>query len=193
MELVFATQNENKLKEVQEMMPEGIKLLSLNDLGHSDELQETAPSLEGNARQKAEFIYREYNVNCFADDTGLEIDALDGAPGVYSARYAGSAKDATANMMKVLDELSGNPNREARFKTAICMFLDGDIHTFEGTVEGYILENPVGEGGFGYDPIFAPEGESRSFAEMKAEEKNAMSHRGRAIKNLVDWLAENAV
>ncbi len=193
MELVFATQNENKLKEVQEMMPEGIKLLSLNDIGHSDELQETAPSLEGNARQKAEFIYREYNVNCFADDTGLEIDALDGAPGVYSARYAGSAKDATANMMKVLDELSGNPNREARFKTAICMFLDGDIHTFEGTVEGYILENPVGEGGFGYDPIFAPEGESRSFAEMKAEEKNAMSHRGRAIKNLVDWLAENAV
>ncbi|NVK27855.1 MAG: non-canonical purine NTP diphosphatase [Flavobacteriia bacterium] len=192
MKLVFATQNQNKLKEVQELMPEGIELVSLNDIGHEEELEETAISLDGNARQKAEFIYRKYNMNCFADDTGLEIDALDGAPGVYSARYAGAAKDATANMMKVLDELSGNPNREAQFRTAICLFWKDKMHTFDGVVRGSILENPVGDEGFGYDPIFAPEGETRSFAEMTSKEKNERSHRGRAIAKLVDWLSENA-
>lgn len=191
MKLVFATQNENKLREVQELMPEGIELVSLADIGHTEELDETAVTLDGNARQKAEFIYRTYNMSCFADDTGLEVDALDGAPGVYSARYAGPAKDSRANMMKLIDELQGNPNRGAQFRTSICLFLNGDVHTFDGVVRGAILESPVGDEGFGYDPIFRPEGEMRSFAQMTSKEKNTMSHRGRAIRNLVSWLAEN--
>lgn len=190
MKLVFASQNENKVAEVRAMMPPGVELLSLGDLGHEDELAETAVTLDGNARQKAEFVYRKYGVNCFADDTGLEIDELDGAPGVYSARYAGPAKDSTANMMKVLDELLGNAHRGAQFRTAICLFLENDVHTFEGVVRGTILENPVGEQGFGYDPIFSPEGDTRSFAEMDMAEKAKLSHRGKAIAHLVEFLRD---
>lgn len=190
MKLVFASQNENKVAEVRAMMPPGVELLSLGDLGHEEELAETAVTLDGNARQKAEFVYRKYGVNCFADDTGLEIDELDGAPGVYSARYAGPAKDSTANMMKVLDELLGNAHRGAQFRTAICLFLENDVHTFEGVVRGTILENPVGEQGFGYDPIFSPEGDTRSFAEMDMAEKAKLSHRGKAIAHLVEFLRD---
>lgn len=191
MKLVFATQNRNKLREIQELMPEGIEIVSLQDIGHEEELEETAITLDGNARQKAEFIYRKYGYSCFADDTGLEVDALDGAPGVYSARYAGASRDNLKNMMKVLDELTGNPDRGAQFRTVICLFHEGNIYNFDGIVRGIILENPVGDGGFGYDPIFAPEGETRSFAEMTSQEKNAVSHRGRAIARLVEWIREN--
>ncbi len=193
MELVFATQNINKLKEVQELMPEGIKLRSLADLGHTAELEDTSSTLEGNAKQKAEFIARTYGVNCFADDTGLEIEALNGAPGVYSARYAGLGKQAKDNMQRVLSELEGVENRAAQFRTSICLILKGKVHTFDGVAKGRILLEETGDEGFGYDPIFAPEDDRRSYAEMSRAEKNENSHRGRAIRALTSWLAENAV
>lgn len=191
MKLVFATQNRNKLREVSAMMPEGIELVNLEDIGHTEELEETSDTLDGNALQKAEYIFQNYHVSCFADDTGLEIDALDGAPGVYSARYAGDSKDSNANMDKVLEEMEGVEDRSAQFRTSICLFWQGNVYYFEGVVRGRILHEKVGAEGFGYDPIFAPEGEDRSFAEMSSAEKNAMSHRGRAIASLVNWLSEN--
>lgn len=191
MKLVFATQNRNKLREVSAMMPEGIELVNLEDIGHTEELEETSDTLDGNALQKAEYIFQNYHVSCFADDTGLEIDALDGAPGVYSARYAGDSKDSNANMDKVLEEMEGVEDRSAQFRTSICLFWQGNVYYFEGVVRGRILHEKAGAEGFGYDPIFAPEGEDRSFAEMSSAEKNAMSHRGRAIASLVNWLSEN--
>lgn len=191
MKLVFATQNRNKLREVSTMMPEGIELVNLEDIGHTEELEETSDTLDGNALQKAEYIFQNYHVSCFADDTGLEIDALDGAPGVYSARYAGDSKDSNANMDKVLEEMEGVEDRSAQFRTSICLFWKGNVYYFEGVVRGRILHEKAGAEGFGYDPIFAPEGEDRSFAEMSFAEKNAMSHRGRAIASLVNWLSEN--
>lgn len=191
MKIVFATQNSNKVREVQALMPEGIELISLLDLGHTEDLEETSSTLEGNAKQKAEFVFNKYGVPCFADDTGLEIDALKGAPGVYSARYAGPQKDSLDNMKKVLEELKGEENRKAQFRTAISLFLKGEEHRFEGLVRGEIIETLMGDQGFGYDPIFIPEGEKRTFAQMTSTEKGVMSHRGRAIRSLVEWLHAN--
>ena len=169
-------------------MPEGIELISLGSLGQVEELEETSDTLEGNARQKAVFVFEKYGLPCFADDTGLEIDVINGAPGVYSARYAGEEKNADANMDKVLSELEGQENRNAQFRTSICLVISGKEHYFDGVVKGRMLTQRLGLKGFGYDPIFAPENESRSFAEMSSEEKNSMSHRGRAIRALVAFL-----
>ncbi|WP_430812723.1 MULTISPECIES: non-canonical purine NTP diphosphatase [unclassified Carboxylicivirga] len=188
MELVFATNNQHKLDEIQVLLGQHIKVLSLMDIGCSDEIPETGYTLEANALQKARYIYDRYGMNCFADDTGLEIDALNGAPGVYSARYAGPARDAEANMTKVLQELEGAVNRKARFRTVMALIIDGKFHQFEGCVEGDILSEQTGHAGFGYDPIFQPESYNMSFAEMPLEEKNKISHRGRAVVKLVDFL-----
>jgi len=185
MELVFATNNAHKIKELQAIMGNRIQLLSLKDIGCNEEIPEEQATLEGNASQKAFFIYNKYGYNCFADDTGLEIDALNGEPGVYSARYAGEEKSAEANMDKVLAGLLKIKNRNARFRTVISLVIDGIEKQFEGLVEGTILNEKRGISGFGYDPIFQPEGFSKTFAEMNLTDKNKMSHRGRAVEKLV--------
>ena len=187
--LVFATHNLHKLREVRDMLPAGeIELVGLTDLGRTDPLPETADTLEGNALQKARFVKDHYGYDCFADDTGLEVDALHGAPGVYSARYAGEACDSAANVRKLLAALTDAPNRRARFRTVIALVMDGQEHLFEGEISGRIVTEGHGAGGFGYDPIFVPDGFDRTFAELAAEEKNAISHRGRAVKRLVEFL-----
>ncbi len=188
MELVFATNNRHKLEELQELLGSEIKLLSLGDIGCYEDIPETRPTLEGNARQKSFFVYEKYGYNCFADDTGLEIEALGGEPGVYSARYAGDAKDSEANMKKVLEKLVKINNREARFRTVISLVLNGEETQFEGIVEGAILTEKKGNSGFGYDPVFQPKGHTQSFAEMSLEQKNKISHRGRAVEKLVNFL-----
>lgn len=188
MKLVFATANPNKAKEIQNLIPDHIKILSLSDIHCVEEIPETQATIEGNASQKAFYVYEKYKVNCFADDTGLEIDALDGRPGVLSARYAGDAKDANANMDKVLAELSGVENRKARFKTVISLVIDNKEVLFEGVVNGRILHNKIGEKGFGYDPIFVPDGYDKTFAELELAEKNKISHRARAVNKLVEYL-----
>jgi len=185
MELVFATNNAHKIKELQAIMGNRIQLLSLKDIGCNEEIPEEQATLEGNASQKAFFIYNKYGYNCFADDTGLEIDALNGEPGVYSARYAGEEKSAEANMDKVLVGLLKIKNRNARFRTVISLVIDGIEKQFEGLVEGTILNEKRGISGFGYDPIFQPEGFSKTFAEMNLTDKNKISHRGRAVEKLV--------
>lgn len=171
MKLVFATNNLNKLKELQQLLGEKVELLSLKDINCNDEIPEDYDTLEENATQKAEYIYKKYNVNCFADDTGLEIKSLNNEPGVYSARYAGVDKDAKANMKKVLTKLDGIEDRSARFRTVISLFLDDKEYQFEGIVDGNILESERGKDGFGYDPIFEPKGYNISFAEMEMREK----------------------
>ncbi|MCE4566793.1 non-canonical purine NTP diphosphatase [Maribellus sp. CM-23] len=188
MELVFATNNRHKLEELQELLGSEIKLLSLGDIGCYEDIPETQPTLEGNARQKSFFVYEKYGYNCFADDTGLEIEALDGEPGVYSARYAGDARDSDANMKKVLEKLVKINSREARFRTVISLILNGEETQFEGIVEGAILTEKKGNSGFGYDPVFQPKGYTQSFAEMSLEQKNKISHRGRAVEKLVNFL-----
>ena len=188
MKLVFATNNLNKLKEVQEMLPASIELLSLKDIHCFDEIEETATTLEGNAQIKANYITDKFGYNCFADDTGLEIEALNGDPGVYSARYAGEPANAEKNMHKVLENLKNTENRVAQFRTSVCLNLDGNQFLFDGICTGKILTQKQGEKGFGYDPIFQPENFPISFAEMSSEEKNKISHRGRAIKKLIDFL-----
>ncbi len=188
MEIVFATGNPHKIEEVAALVPAGIRLISLADIGCPGDLPETAPTIAGNALQKARYVFERFGVNCFAEDTGLEIDALGGEPGVFSARYAGPQKDAKANMQLVLDKLSGVSDRRARFRTVIALVLDGDAHTFEGIAEGRIAERPAGAGGFGYDPIFVPAGQAFSFAQMDAGAKNAVSHRGKAVALLVEFL-----
>jgi XTP/dITP diphosphohydrolase len=188
MELVFATGNQHKVKEIQSLLPASIKLLSLTDIGCSEEIPETSPTIEGNASQKAFYVYRKYGYDCFADDTGLEVEALDGKPGVLSARYAGDAKDANANMKKILNEMIGKSKRGARFKTVISLVRKGEETLFEGVVNGSILAEKRGADGFGYDPIFLPDGYDRSFAEMSMEEKNSISHRAIATKKLVAFL-----
>lgn len=193
MTLVFATQNLNKLKEVQALLPSNIKLLSLGDVNCFEELEETTGTIEGNAIQKADYIYSTYGYNCFADDTGLEVDALDGRPGVYSARYAGPDCHADDNMKKLLEELKDKINRSAQFRTVIALKLNGELICFEGICEGEILKDKTGEKGFGYDPIFRPAGHSQSFAEMELKLKNSIGHRGKAISKLVDYLSEKAV
>lgn len=186
--LVFATNNEHKLRELKEILPSEFELLSLNDIGCTDDIPETGPTLETNAAQKSYYIWNRYGINCFADDTGLEVEALDNEPGVYSARYAGEGRNARENMLKVLRELNSETNRKARFRCVISLVIDGTEKQFEGIVEGKILLQQQGDAGFGYDPIFMPEGYNRSFAEMEAGDKNRISHRGRAVEKLVDYL-----
>ncbi|WP_321288369.1 non-canonical purine NTP diphosphatase [uncultured Sunxiuqinia sp.] len=188
MKLVFATNNPHKLKELQQILGGQIQLLSLAEINCKEEIPETKETLEGNAAEKSFFIYNKYGYNCFADDTGLEIEALNGAPGVYSARYAGEEKDAVANMKKVLDQLKEIKTRKARFRTVISLVIDGREEQFEGVVDGDILKAKQGEEGFGYDPIFQPEGYRQSFAEMDAKQKNNISHRGRAVQKLANYL-----
>lgn len=194
--IVFATNNAHKLKEIREILDSRYEVLSLNDIGCHDEIPEDYETLEENSREKAEYIFRKYGMSCFADDTGLEVDALGGAPGVYSARYAGGAgHDSEANIQKLLRELGDNPNRKARFRTVITLILRPDdeaqeplVKTFEGIVEGRIDYGKTGTGDFGYDPIFIPEGHDQSFAAMSSEAKNAISHRGRAVEKLYSYL-----
>lgn len=188
MKLVFATNNLHKLKEVQEMLSNTIEVLSLKDIGCFEDVEETETTLEGNARLKAAYITNNYGYNCFADDTGLEVDALNGKPGVFSARYGGEHGNSEKNMQKLLKELHGKANRKAQFRTAVALNLENKQYLFEGICEGEILEKKTGTGGFGYDPIFKPTEASKSFAEMNSEEKNKISHRGIAIQKLVDFL-----
>lgn len=188
MKLVFATGNQNKAKEIQLLIPNSIEILSLNDIHCQEEIPETQPTIEGNASQKAFYVYEKYEQNCFADDTGLEIEALNGQPGVISAMYAGESKNANDNMDKVLLEMKGMSNRKARFKTVISLVISGEERQFEGVVDGTILDEKRGNSGFGYDPIFLPEGSSKSFAEMDLAEKNKNSHRAAAVKKLVEYL-----
>ena len=190
MELVFATQNPNKAREIQQLLPAGIKVTSLAELGFTGDIEETGTTLRENALLKARFVHEKFGVNCFADDTGLEVDALDGAPGVYSARYAGKEQDAGKNMEKLLHELGGKENRNAAFKTVIALILDGKEYLFEGVVRGEITRTKMGSGGFGYDPVFRPEGHRETFAEMSPEAKNAISHRAQAVNKLVDFLRD---
>ena len=186
--LVFATNNEHKLREVKQVLQSDFELLSLDQIGCFDEIPETGTTLEVNASQKSYYIWDNYGINCFADDTGLEIEAIDNEPGVYSARYAGEQKDPSANIVKVLEKLSGKTNRNARFRCVISLVIDGVEQQFEGIVQGKILNEKHGEAGFGYDPIFMPDGYSVSFAEMSSEVKNRISHRGRAVTKLVSYL-----
>ncbi len=190
MELVFATNNQHKLKELQAILGNEFQLLSLKDIGCNEEIPEEQPTLEGNASQKSYFIYERYGYNCFADDTGLEIEALNGEPGVYSARYAGEEKSAEANMEKVLDKMAKINTRNARFRTVVSLILNGEEQLFEGIVEGKIRTEKKGNSGFGYDPIFQPDGFDLTFAEMDLSDKNKISHRGRAVKKLVEYLNE---
>ncbi|MFN6014378.1 MAG: non-canonical purine NTP diphosphatase [Flavobacteriales bacterium] len=188
MKLVFATHNSHKAKEIQSIMPEGIEIITLDEIGCHEEIPETATPLEGNATIKAKYIADRYHMNCFADDTGLEIKALNGEPGVYSARYAGEEKDPKANMELVLRKLENENDRKARFRTSIALYLDGELFHFDGIVNGVITTLGRGNEGFGYDPIFEPEQCGKTFAEMELSEKNTMSHRARAVTQMIDFL-----
>lgn len=189
-ELVFATHNPHKLEEVRQMLPPGFRLLSLSDIGCMETIPETAETLEGNARLKAAHVQQHYGYDCIADDTGLEVEALDGAPGVYSARYAGPEGNAKANCEKLLTALADTDHRSARFRTIIALTEGDTFHYFEGVAQGEILRAPQGEGGFGYDPIFRPTGHSRSFAELTRDEKNRISHRGKAFRALQAYMED---
>lgn len=187
--LVFATNNAHKLEEIRAILGDKVEVLSLKDIQCEADIPETADTLEGNAALKAEYIYRHYGLDCFADDTGLEVEALNGAPGVYSARYAGGeGHDSEANMRKLLAEMKGKENRKAQFRTSICLIEGGTEHLFEGVVKGEIIEEKRGASGFGYDPVFMPEGYTETFAEMGSEEKNRISHRARAVQALCAYL-----
>lgn len=186
--IVFATSNVNKVREVSALLDGNIELVSLEDIGCTEEIPETQPTIEGNALQKARYVRDNYKIDCFAEDTGLEITVLNGEPGVYSARYAGEDKDSEANMAKVLTKLEGKSDRAAQFKTVVALTLNEKEYTFEGICKGHIATAKSGSKGFGYDPIFIPEGYDVSFAEMSAEEKNRISHRGKAIDKLKDFL-----
>ena len=188
MKIVFATNNQNKLAEIRQLMPEGIEILSLKDINCFEDLPETSDTLEDNATQKAFYVFDNYRHNCFADDTGLEIVALDGRPGVYSARYAGIECKAEDNIHKILAEMKGEINRDAFFRTIISLVIDGKEFQFEGEVEGQIIPEKWGENGFGYDPIFLADGYEKSFAQMSMKEKGAISHRGIAVKKLIKFL-----
>ncbi|WP_353118848.1 non-canonical purine NTP diphosphatase [Myroides odoratus] len=190
MKLIFASNNKNKIKEIKNQVPDSIEILSLEDIGCMVDIPETADTIEGNALLKANYIKRHYGFNCFADDSGLEVDALAGAPGVYSARYAGEDKNDQANNAKLLVELEGKTNRKANFKTVIALHYNGEEHLFTGIVEGEILKEEQGEGGFGYDPLFQATGMTKSFADLTLEEKNAVSHRGKAVSQLVAFLKD---
>lgn len=188
MELVFATHNLNKAKEILPQLPAHIHLKTLKDIGCMDDIPETANTLQGNALIKASYVKEKYGLSCFADDTGLEVVTLGGAPGVYSARYAGEPKNEAANMAKLLKELKGKKDRQAQFTTVIALCFDQGNHFFKGEVKGQIIEKARGSNGFGYDPIFQPEGYDRTFAELSLEEKNQISHRARAFSKLLEFL-----
>lgn len=187
--LVFATNNAHKLEEVAAILGDQVELLSLNDIGCQTDIPETAETLEGNALLKSSYIYKNYHLDCFADDTGLEVETLNGAPGVYSARYAGGeGHDAQANMLKLLHELDGKENRKAQFRTAISLILDGKEYLFEGVIKGEIIKEKRGDSGFGYDPVFMPKGYDRTFAELGNDIKNQISHRALAVQKLCEFL-----
>ncbi len=193
MKIVFATNNAHKLQEVRQILGERFEVVGLADIGCTEDIPETAETLEGNALQKARYVKEHYGLDCFADDTGLEVAALGGAPGVHTARYAelfdnGITHDSDANMNLLLQKLEKKADRSARFRTVISLIYKGEEHLFEGICEGTILSERHGTEGFGYDPVFQPKGYDRCFAQMKAEEKNAISHRGRATQKLVEWL-----
>lgn len=188
MKTVFATNNKHKLEEVSQILGPAFELVTPRDCGITEDIPEDRPTLEGNALQKARYIHERTGLDCFADDTGLEVDVLGGAPGVRSARYAGDGHDSEANMRLLLANMQGKADRSARFRTAIALIMGGKEYLFEGEVRGHISETRTGTGGFGYDPIFVPDGYGISFAEMPAEEKNRISHRGRAVAKLADFL-----
>lgn len=190
-EIVFATNNAHKLAEIRKIMGQQWRVLSLSDIGCEADIEETSDTLKGNAEIKARYIKEHYGYDCFADDTGLLVDALGGAPGVYSARYAGPGHDSAANMALLLENMKGEVNRKAHFSTVIALVKGDELYFFEGRVDGEILESAEGTEGFGYDPIFRPEGKEVSFASMSSEEKNAISHRGRATAKLIEFLISN--
>lgn len=188
MRIIFATNNSHKLEEVQAVLGSGFTLVTPRDLGITEDIPEDADTIEGNASQKSHYLYDRMGENCFADDTGLEVEALNGAPGVYSARYGGVAHDSARNVKLLLENMEGQSNRRARFRTVISLIINGSEHLFEGVVNGVITTEPDGEGGFGYDPIFIPDGYSETFATMGSEEKNLISHRAKAVRKLADFL-----
>lgn len=190
MKIVFATGNQNKVREIKALLPEFIEILSLNDINCTEDIAETEPTIEGNAILKAKYVYTNYGYPCFADDTGLEVAALNGEPGVLSARYAGPQKKAEDNMTKLLLNLKDNSNRTAQFKTVIALVTAEETITFEGIVNGSITKEKQGTEGFGYDPIFLPDGYTKTFAELSLEEKNTISHRALAVKKLITYLTE---
>jgi XTP/dITP diphosphohydrolase len=188
MKLIFASHNENKAKEIRSLLPDHIELFTLTDMQLLEEIPETAETLEGNALLKAAYVHERFGLNCFADDTGLEVHALNGAPGVYSARYAGSTKDPEVNMALLLKNLANEEDRSARFRTSIALFWNGKKHFFDGIVNGHISKFRSGSDGFGYDPIFIPENSTRTFAEMTIHEKNQQSHRARALEKMIEFI-----
>ncbi len=191
MKLVFASNNKNKIQEIQTLVPNTIQIVSLEEIGCFEDIPETADTIEGNAILKANYVTEKYGYDCFADDTGLEVEALNGAPGVYSARYAGEQKDANDNMDKLLFELKDKTNRKANFKTVIALNLDGKQNLFSGIIHGKIIEEKIGTNGFGYDPIFVADGYNKTFAELSMEEKSTISHRGIAVKQLIEYFTKN--
>ena len=188
MKLVFASNNKNKIQEIQQLVPNSIQILSLEEIGCAEDIPETADTIERNAILKANYVTEKYGYNCFADDTGLEVEILNGAPGVYSARYAGEQKDANDNMDKLLLELKNKTNRKANFKTVIALNLNGEQNLFTGIINGKIIEEKIGTNGFGYDPIFVADGFEKTFAELTMKEKSTISHRGIAVKQLLTFL-----
>ena len=191
MKLVFASNNKNKIQEIQALVPNTIQIVSLEEIGCTEDIPETADTIEGNAILKANYVTEKYGYDCFADDTGLEVEALNGAPGVYSARYAGEQKDANDNMDKLLFELKDKTNRKANFKTVIALNLNGKQNLFTGIINGKIIEEKIGTNGFGYDPIFVADGYNKTFAELSMEEKSNISHRGIAVKQLIEYFTKN--
>ena len=189
--LCFATNNENKISEIRQILGEEFKILSLKDINCFQDLPETQPNLEGNSLQKAQFIYDHFGIDCFADDTGLEVDSLNGEPGVLSARYAGNQKNSNDNIRLLLNNLSNKTNKKARFRTVITLIQNNKIHQFDGIVNGNITNKLKGQKGFGYDPVFIPEGYSQTFAQFDISAKNKISHRGIAIRKLVRYLRDN--
>lgn len=190
MKLVFASHNTHKIEEIKRLLPNTIEILSLTDIGCVVDIPETAATIEGNAKMKADYIKRHYGYDCFADDSGLEVDALQGAPGVYSARYAGEEKDDLKNMNKLLREMEPHVNRNANFKTVIALHFQGEEQIFTGTVHGEILREAKGTNGFGYDPVFQAQGMDKSFAELSLEQKSQISHRGQAVQLLLNFLKD---
>lgn len=188
-DLLFATSNKNKVLEIKKVLPKEFNIKSLDDIGFYEEVPENENTIEGNAIFKANYMYKKYNLNVFADDTGLEVDSLNGKPGVHSARYAGISKNSADNINKLLKKLKNKKNRKARFKTIIALILNSKIHTFEGVVEGIITKKPKGENGFGYDPVFIPSGYTKTFGELSIEEKNSISHRSLAMNKLIDFIS----
>ncbi|GAB3724713.1 non-canonical purine NTP diphosphatase [Flavobacterium koreense] len=190
MKLVFASNNKNKIKEIQLLVPNSIQILSLDEIGCTEEIPETADTIEGNAILKANYVTEKYGYDCFADDSGLEVDALNGEPGVFSARYAGEPKNDDNNMNKLLSNLKDKTNRKANFKTVICLNYKGKQHLFTGIINGKIIDEKIGDNGFGYDPIFVANDYSKTFAELSIEEKSNISHRGIAVKQLIEFLSQ---